>query len=476
MDVHVSLRGRGDLSARIYRQILDAIVDGRLRPGERLPPTRELAAQLDVSRNTAALAYERLTAEGFLTGRVGDGTFVSTELPLSEPRSRHAPVGRGLHARRLWQSIPAPAQGGSAAPPYNFRAGIPDSQLFPLTTWRRLMARQLRPAAMRSAAYGDAAGHPRARAAIARYVGLSRSVRAAADDVIVTQGAQQALDIIGRVLIEPGSVVAVEEPGYPPARRLFHSLGARVVGVPVDDEGLDVAAIPKTTRVIYVTPSHQFPLGTPMSLARRAALLAWAERRGAVVIEDDYDSEFRYHARPLDPLQSLDRGGRVIYVGSFSKVMLPALRLGFLVAPASLQSAFRTAKQLTDWHGELPTQGALAQFIDEGLLARHVRKAAREYALRRSRIVETLERDFARWLRLVPSVAGLHVTARLAPTVSIDIEEVVARAQTSGVALYSISRFAAEPRGRSGLVIGYGAIQTSQIGEGLKRLARSFRT
>jgi GntR family transcriptional regulator/MocR family aminotransferase len=476
MEFHVSLRGKGDLSARIYRQILDAIVDGRLRPGQRLPPTRELAAQLDVSRNTAALAYERLTAEGFLTGRVGDGTFVCAEPPRAEARSRHAPTGGGLQARRLWQSIPAPSPAGSIAPAYNFRVGIPDAHLFPLTTWRRLVARELRPAAMRSAGYGEPGGHPRVRAAIARYVGLSRAVRAAADDVVVTQGAQQALDLIGRVLIEPGSVVAVEEPGYPPARRLFQSLGARVVGVPVDGEGLDVAAIPKAARLIYVTPSHQFPLGTPMSLARRAALLAWAERCGAIVIEDDYDSEFRYHSRPLDPLQSLDRGGRVIYVGSFSKVMLPALRLGFVVAPASLQSALRAAKQLTDWHGELTTQAALAQFIDTGLLARHVRKAAREYAVRRVRIVEALQRDFARWLQLVPSVAGLHVTARVVPKASIDVEEVVARAQTSGVAVYPLSRFYAEPSGQSGLVIGYGAIPTSKIGEGLSRLARSFRT
>ena len=182
--------------------------------------------------------------------------------------------------------------------------------------------------------------------------------------MIVTQGAQQALDLIGRVLIDPGDRVAVEEPGYPPARRLFRSLGARVVGVPVDGEGLEVSRIPTQTRIVYVTPSHQFPLGTAMSLPRRAALLAWAEQHNAVVIEDDYDSDFRFVGRPLDPLQSLDRGGRVVYVGSFSKVMLPTLRLGFLIAPASLQPALRTAKQLTDWHGELPTQAALARFVD----------------------------------------------------------------------------------------------------------------
>jgi GntR family transcriptional regulator/MocR family aminotransferase len=235
-------------------------------------------------------------------------------------------------------------------------------------------------------------------------------VRAGADDVLVTQGAQQAFDLIGRVLIDPGTIVAVEEPGYPPVRELFQSLGARVMGVPVDDEGLDLSALPRSARLVYVTPSHQFPLGVPMSLSRRAGLLAWAERRNAVVIEDDYDSEFRFEGRPLEPLQSLDRGGRVIYVGSFSKIMLPALRLGFMVAPASLQPALRNAKRLSDWHGDLPTQAALGRFIDQGLLARHVRKALRDYAARRAQILVGIERDFSHWLRLVPSAAGLHVS------------------------------------------------------------------
>jgi GntR family transcriptional regulator/MocR family aminotransferase len=474
MEFHVSLKGRGDLSARIYRQILDAVVDGRLRPGERMPPTRDLAVQLNVSRNTVSVAYERLVAEGYLNGRVGDGTFVCKE-SLVRARGRQAPAGADVHPRPLWQSIEIPGGTPSAAFPYDFRAGIPDARLFPLTTWRRLVARELRPAAVRSAAYGDPRGHEGLRVAIARYVGVSRSVRAGAEDVLVTQGAQQALDLIGRVLIEPRTVVAVEEPGYPPVRLLFRSLGARVVGVPVDAEGLDVSAIPSATRLIYTTPSHQFPLGTPMSLSRRAALLNWAERHGAVVIEDDYDSEFRFEGRPLDPLQSLDRSGRVIYVGSFSKVMLPTLRLGFLVAPASLQAALRTAKRLTDWHGELPTQAALARFIDEGFLARHIRKTGREYAVRRTRIVDALQHDFARWLDVVPSAAGLHIAARAVPDADVDIDKVIARARAAGVAVHALSQFSGESSLDSGLVIGYGAIPTAKVNEGLKWLGASFR-
>jgi GntR family transcriptional regulator/MocR family aminotransferase len=293
--------------------------------------------------------------------------------------------------------------------------------------------------------------------------------------VIVTQGAQQALDLIGRVLIDPGDRVAVEEPGYPPARRLFRSLGARVVCVPVDGDGLEVSRIPTQTRMVYVTPSHQFPLGTAMSLPRRAALLAWAEQHNAVVIEDDYDSEFRFVGRPLDPLQSLDRGGRVVYVGSFSKVMLPTLRLGFLIAPASLQPALRSAKQLTDWHGELPTQAALARFVDDGLLARHIRKVAREYAKRHARICEAIERHLAEWLCAIPSAAGLHVAAHLTAGRSIDLVDVVKRAEARGVMVQQISRFCMDTPARDGLVIGYGAIATAKVDEGLRRLGRSFR-
>jgi GntR family transcriptional regulator/MocR family aminotransferase len=293
--------------------------------------------------------------------------------------------------------------------------------------------------------------------------------------VIVTQGAQQALDLIGRVVLDHGDTVAVEEPGYPPARLLFRSLGARVIGVPIDDEGLVVSAIPKVARLVYVTPSHQFPSGVAMSLPRRAALLTWAEQRNALIIEDDYDSEFRFEGRPLDPLQTLDATGRVIYVGSFSKVMLPTLRLGFLIVPASLHAAFRTAKQLTDWHGEVPTQAALARFIDDGLLGRHIRKVAREYAIRHAMIAEAIRRDFGNYLQLIPSAAGLHMAAHTAPGVSIDLEQVVTRAESCGLLVRALSYFSATSRPRDGLVIGYGAVPTTRIDEGLRRLRRSFR-
>jgi GntR family transcriptional regulator/MocR family aminotransferase len=474
MDFHVTLGGRGGLTTRIYRGLFDGVLDGRLRPGEQLPPTRELARQLNVSRNTVALAYERLVAEGVLTGRVGAGTFVSTD-PVAHLRARHAPAGRGVHPRSLWKALQEPAPVQSITPLYDFRVGGLHAGMFPFTTWRRLMARELRSAAVAWGQYGEPSGYAGLRAAIARHVGVSRAVVASADDVIITQGAQQALDLVGRVLIDPGDMVAVEEPGYSQARRLFRSLGARVAGVPVDDEGLEVSRIPTAARLVYVTPSHQFPLGMAMSLSRRAALLAWAEKQNAVVIEDDYDSEFRFAGRPLDPLQSLDRCGRVVYVGSFSKVMLPTLRLGFLIAPASLQPALRTAKALTDWHGESATQAALARFIDDGLLARHIRKVAREYAKRHARICEVIERDFAEWLCAIPSAAGLHVAAHLTPGATMNMNHVAKRADARGVRVRPISYFCMDTPSRDGLVIGYGAITTPKVDEGLRRLAQSFR-
>ena len=340
MEVHVSLVGRKDLTGEIYRQLRRAILDGRLPPGGRLPATRELARRLNVSRTTVTVAYDRLTGEGFITSRVGAGTFVSDGVA--------GPAGR---TGRPGGAAPPAALGRYRGPAvfdkpaeFNFRTGIPDATLFPYQSWRRLLARQLRPAAVGTGAYGDPAGHPGLRQAIARHIGLARGVQTGAEQVVVTNGTQQAVDVVARVLLAPGDRVAVESPGYGPPRRLLASLGAEVVGVPVDDQGLVVEAIPPRTRLVYVTPSHQFPLGMAMSLPRRLALLAWAERHDAAVVEDDYDSEFRYGGRPIEPLQTLDPSGRVIYVGSFSKTLLATLRLGFLVAPASLVGAVRSAK------------------------------------------------------------------------------------------------------------------------------------
>jgi GntR family transcriptional regulator/MocR family aminotransferase len=454
VDLLISLDGTGEKTVRVYGALRAAIVDGRLPAGHRLPATRALATDLGVARNSVATAYERLVAEGYLVSRVGSGTFVA---PVREaPAPRRAPTDP-LRPRAGWTFTPAPTSGGSPAPRYDFRPGIPDARLFPFDSWRRLVTAELRLRANDAGGYAEPAGHPALRAAIARYVGYSRGVRAGTEDVLVTNGTQHALDLIARVLLRPGDVVAVEEPGYPPARRLFASLGARVIGVPVDGEGLVVDELPGAARLVYATPSHQFPLGRPMSLARRCALLDWARRRRAAIVEDDYDSEFRFSSRPLEPLYSLDTAGRVLYVGTFSKSMLPSVRTGFVLAPAELRAALVAARQLSDGYGQVAVQAALARFIDEGQLARHVRRAGKAYAERHARIVAAL-REHDR-LEVVPSAAGLHVTA-LGPRSA----QVVAAAARRGVALDDLRAYGSDS---TGFVFGFGAIDPALLDEGL---------
>ncbi|WP_426515754.1 PLP-dependent aminotransferase family protein [Diaminobutyricibacter sp. McL0618] len=471
MDVHVRIEGRGDRSERIYRELREAIHDGRLRRGERLPPSRDLAAQLTVSRNTVAVAYERLTAEGYLVSRVGSGTFVAAPSPTPQARDRrHAPTSSAVRPRALWGGLPDPLWTEPRPVAYDFSVGTPDPALFPLEQWRRFVAGELRQGILDSAGYGDPAGLARLRGAIARHIGIARSVDAAADDVLVTSGAQQAFDLIGRVLIEPGDVVIVEEPGYPPVRQLFETLGARVVGVPVDDDGMVVDALPAKARLVYITPSHQFPLGAVLSFDRRIALLEWARHSGAAIIEDDYDTEYRFADRPLDPLQSLDRDGRVIYVGTFSKTMLPSLRLGFLVAPEPLRAALRSAKRLTDWSADYLTQAAMARFIDGGHFARHVRRATKEYGARQRQVIIDVQAEFGDAFRVVPSIAGLHLC--IVPSgASFDADRVATLAASVGVAVQSLARFCAEEPTRPGLILGFGGVAPGDVRDGLHLLS-----
>lgn len=451
MDLQFVLEGRRDLAGQIYRQIRAGVLDGRLHGGEPVPPTRELARWLSVSRNTVAAAYDRLVAEGFLIARVGAGTFVNAE-------GVHRPTAdTALRPRPCWDEAVAEPDGRPIH--YDLRPGLPDPRLFPYQSWRRAVARSLQ---LDSAGYDDPAGHLGLRQAIARHIAASRSIRTGPEDVVITHGAQQALDLIGRVLVEPGDVVAVEDPGYPPARRLFGSLGAQVVPVPVDADGLVVAAIPAEVRVVYTTPSHQFPLGMPMSLARRVALVRWAAEHDAAVIEDDYDSEYRFGGRPIEPMFTLDRGGRVLFVGSFSSTLLPAIRLGFLITPQSLRPAMRAASSVTGRHPELPMQQALAGFIDDGLFARHIRRMRNHYQTRREYVRDILQRDFGDWLAPVSASAGLHIAARLRRRTLPDTT-VVERLAADGVVMRPLSTLCAGSRRHAGLVIGYGAVATADL-------------
>jgi GntR family transcriptional regulator/MocR family aminotransferase len=432
-----------------------------------------MARTLSVSRMTVTVAYERLASEGFTTSRARAGTFVSDGVLGARGRTAEDRAGGKLKPRRVWQSIDLPKPFANL-PEFYFRTGITDSSLFPHHAWRRIVNRTLRAHGRTIGVYGDHAGHPELRRAIARHVGVSRGVRASADDVTVTNGMQQALDILARVLVAPGDRVAMEDPGYPPVRRLFTSLDLDVCGVHVDEEGLVVSAIPRGVRLVYVTPSHQYPLGVSMTLRRRQALLSWARRHRAAIVEDDYDSEFRFGGRPLDALQTLDTEGRVIYVGSFSKTLLPGFRLGFLVAPSSLHSAVRKAKAVADWHTSTLEQLALTRFIDDGSLAGHIRKLSSAYRQRHDLILDILNKDFAEHLEPIPSATGLHVAALARKAPVERIAAIANRALAMDVAIEVLSHFAVTNAPRSGVVLGYGGVPTTRIEEGLRRLRKCF--
>ncbi len=296
-----------------------------------------------------------------------------------------------------------------------------------------------------------------------------------AEDITIVNGTQQGLDVVARTLLAPGDRVAVEDPGYRMVRWLFESMGTRIRSVPVDENGLVVDALPRRAQFVYVTPSHQYPLGVSMSFERRRALLQWAERNHAAIIEDDYDSEFRFRDRPSEPLQTLDASGRVIYIGSFSKTMLPAIRLGFVVAPPSLRAAVHRAKEVTDWHTPLPLQVALAQFIESGAFSGHVRKMREVYRARREMVIESLTRQFGDCLEVVPSIAGLHIAALARKATAEEIKAIVEKASQLGVAVQELSALTVGPSGRPGIMLGYGAIPTANISEGLRRLRSCFK-
>ncbi|WP_020141938.1 PLP-dependent aminotransferase family protein [Terracoccus sp. 273MFTsu3.1] len=475
MDLHLSLTGSGDLTAQIYAQLRAAVLDGRLGGGDRVPASRDLAASLSVSRGTVTAAYDRLLAEELLESRRGAGTFVATGcVPPARVTGRRARAG-AVTATSLWATVPTaePAPGPRGAL-HDFSVGVPDDSLFPLATWRRLVSGTLRRGRLSAGTYDDPGanrGGSRLEAEIARYAGVSRSVVASGADVVTTAGAQQALDLVSRVLVEPGAVVAVEDPGYTAAARLFATHRAVVRGVPVDGEGIVVDALPDAARLVYVTPSHQHPTGVAMSRARRIALLEWAVRHGSVIVEDDYDSEFRFADRPLEPLQSLDRDGRVVYVGSFSKSLLPGLRVGYAIAPATLTPALREAKRVTVWDGDVVTQGALADFLAEGHHAAHVKRATKVYRARREALLEVLTSPagLGDWLEVIPSAAGLHLCALLRDP-GLDDVAIAEAALAVGVFVEPLSVRHLEQPARHGFAFGVGGIPLSGIAPALTAL------
>lgn len=473
--LHVSLVGRKDLSGEIYRQVRRAIVHRRLRPGDRLPPSRELARELAVARGTVTVAYERLAAEGFVTFRQGAGTFVGEfGSQAGQGGSAHRPGGV-LRPHGIWRSVSVPTAFYEPAR-FDFRTGLGDASLFPETEWRRAVTGALRASRTTAGFYEAPAGRRDLRAAIARYIGTSRGVEASADDVVITNGTQQALDLVARVLLGPGDAIAVEDPGYGPPRALFRTLGLRVVGVPVDRDGLIVDALPPEVRAVYVTPSHQYPLSVTLTLPRRHALLAWAERNDAAIIEDDYDSEFRFGVPPVESLQGLDPA-RVVYAGTFSKVMFPSLRVGYLAVPPALAAPFHAAKALADTGTGGLEQRALTGFVRDGHFERHVRRVRARNSERRDALVEALGEEVGERVEVLGANAGLHVMLRLR-NVPLEREgELIAAAERAGVRVYSPVLFHQAPRQRpeAELVLGYASLRPDQIREGIGLLARVLR-
>ncbi len=480
----------GVASRTLYLQLRAAIVDGHLGLGARLPPTRHAKTFFGVSRNTAAEVYERLRHDGYVVARHGSGTYVADILPASPLRAERR--ANGASDRRLnpfwlqpevtvavnfWRDTSVRPLSTDASE-IDFRPAMVQSRLFPFDVFRRSMVKQLRQMEKRPASrknpQGDQ-GNFFLREWIARHIALTRAVVCRPDDIVVTSGAQQAFDVLARILVKPSkTIVAVEDPGYPPMRVPFVAAGARVVPVEVDAEGLIVELLPPDAGVICVSPSHQFPLGVTMSRRRRKALVEFARSRGAVIVEDDYDGEFHFAGTSLQALRSSDFADVVFYVGTFSKCMLPALRLGFVVAPDWALSALITAKNSMDWQCSTLVQIGVADFIAEGHLERHIRKMRQIYRKRRQALLTGLEEHLGEWLEPQPSYYGMHVAA-LART-SLDLDGVADALVQNEVRMHTLSRYHLGRPAKAGLVFGYAVTDLPEIDHGLSLLRAALRS
>lgn len=477
------------LYRKIYEAIRTSILTGEFHSGRQLPASRELARKLEVSRMTVINAYDQLIAEGYIEGRVGSGTFVASRLPdeflqvTEPPRKTNSRLSNRLSRPSLSSYGRAIARSQAEILAYNratravpFQYGLAAIDRFPFDIWTKLTNKSYSTLKRDAFGYGDAAGYLPLREAVAAYLKSFRAVNCTPEEIIITNGAQHAFDIIGRVFLERDSRVWVENPCYISAKQVFMSLGARLKGVPVDREGMSLARAPKSERspaLVYITPSHQFPLGGVMSLSRRLQLLEWAHKGGTYIIEDDYDSEFRYESRPIPSLQGLDRNGRVLYVGTFNKIVFPSLRLGCIVAPPELAKTLAAVRTLSGSHAPLIEQATLAYFLNEGYFTRHLRRMRRLYEHRQKVLIHELQRHLSGKLEITETGSGMHVVGWL-PN-GIDDNRVVKRAADEGLKLVSVSSHSLTSWKRGGLVLGYTALNEEQIRYGVEKLARVLR-
>ncbi|TLY53380.1 MAG: PLP-dependent aminotransferase family protein [Gammaproteobacteria bacterium] len=490
IELELPAKGSRDAARSLFEQLKAAILDRRLTAGAKLPPTRKSADFFGVSRNTASEIYDRLLHEGYVVTRHGAGTYVAETLSPHAPSPATArdaePPDPRLNpfwlraevsdALGFWRDHGATATLRTKTTAIDFRPALVDSRLFPFDVFRRVSAKQLRGLERKPARFKSPQGNQgnyHLRAAIGKHIALTRAVVCAPEDVLVTAGAQQAFDLIARVLVTPGeTVVAIEDPGYPPMRVPFAAAGAKLVPVGIDEEGLIVDALPADVRVICVCPSHQFPLGVTMSARRRRALVEFARARGAVIVEDDYDGEFRFGTSALAALRTADAADVVFYVGTFSKCMLPSLRLGFIVAPPWALRTLIAAKNGLDWHCAVPVQLGVAAFIAEGHLTHHVRKMRAIYQRRRQLLLRALHEDFARWLEAIPSDYGMHIAASVRG--SPDLDAIAERLRERQVKLHTFGRYFCGPATRHGLVFGCGAVDLPEMRRGLAVLREAL--
>jgi GntR family transcriptional regulator / MocR family aminotransferase len=466
----------GPLYRQVYAGLREAILSGAFRAGDRFPSTRDLAEQLGISRTAVLAAYDQLLVEGFVAGRAGSGTYVAEGLSAGPP-SRGADSAR-LRLTRFGKAAAAAAQLPVAAggrPPalrYDFSYWRSSVEMFPFELWRRILLRHARRATLRSLDYGPAAGSLALREAICAHLQRSRAVVSDASQVIIVNGSQQALDLAARGLVERGDPVVLENPHYQGARSVFQAAGARLHAIPVDGDGLDPARLPARARIAYVTPSHQLPTGAILPLSRRLALLQWARRAGAVILEDDYDGEFRYHGQPLESMQGIDTEGRVVYLGTFSRTIFPALRIGYMIVPPSLVPAFTGAKLLSDRHTSTLEQETLAEFIATGAYERHLRRARRLHARRRETMLDAIARHLGDRVSVTGDASGTHLV--IWPRTRVAESTLIAQAAARHVSVYGISSYFLGRAARPGLMLGYSRMKEPDIREGIRRLAEAI--
>ena len=479
--IHIDPHVRDGRQRQIYRAIREAILDGTLHAGARLLSSRALAGDLGVSRTTTLLAYEQLIAEGYLSAKHGAGTFVASELPDDRPhasRARHRSASNhpALSTRGTRLAGLPPAAVRIPGPPRPFRIGVPALDCFPHRLWAQLVNRRLRATTAAQLDYSDPAGQRPLRDAIAAHVSSARGTHCTADQVMIVAGAQRGLEAIVRALLDPGDAAIMENPGYPGARSALVSAGAAIVHAPVDADGIDLSAMPRRSpraRVAYVTPSHQFPLGVQMTLARRLALLRWARDQDAWIVEDDYDSEYRYGARPVPCLHGLAPDARVIYVGSFSKTLFPALRLGFVLLPADVLTAMAAARRAADAHPPAFDQLVVADMITDGHYDRHLRRMRAVCRERLEALAEAATRYCGGALTLRPVQTGLHAVADLAH--GFDLDRLLVEAVNQQIEIMPLRAYYAD-RGRRprALVLGFGSVDPAVVRIGMERLARAL--